>query len=292
MKIVSLFPTATEIVSALGLLDNLIGVSYACDYPPEVKSKPVVVKNKKNLVNLKPEEIDEIISSSKDGLYEIDVDFIKRNEPDLVITQGICDVCSLPEMEAYRAVREASKNSKVLSLNIQSFKDILSAILEVGKLTGREKEAEDLVNSMLQKVEEVKEKVKNYRKVKAFCLEWLNPPWSSGHWVPEMVELAGGFDALAQKGKPSRRLTWEEIKDYKPEIVILIPCGFNISRTLKSLSDDIKERLKSLKAEVYATEASSYFNKAGPRVIEGVKILAEIFHKDDFQAPKNSYVKL
>ncbi|MEM4311693.1 MAG: ABC transporter substrate-binding protein [Nitrososphaerales archaeon] len=297
MKICSLFPTATEIIYSLGLIDNLVGITYACDYPPEVKSKPIIVRRLKYFDNLNPEEIDAYISkAAKEGetLYQVNLELLKELKPNLIITQGLCDVCSLPEIQAYKAVEETCKDAQILNLKTESFKDVLSSILLIGKATNRLKEAESLVHKIKAEVEEIYEKVKTLGKVKAFCLEWLNPPWASGHWVPEMVEYAGGYDELARKGEPSRRITWEEVRAYSPEVVILIPCGFSVEKTLKSLKGEVREKLKSLGSQIYATEASSYFNKAGPRLVDGIKILAEIFHKDVFEdiAPRGSYVKI
>ncbi len=302
MRIVSLLPSATEIVYALGLQKQLVGVSHACDYPAAARKKLILTSTEIDQNKQTSLQIDTLVKQKLHtgvGVYHIDPKALKKANPDLILTQELCDVCAVSFDEVKKACRILHGKRKIVSLEPKNIWEIFENILTVGSLAGKKKKAEEYVAKLRQRLENIKNKTKNLSRPRVFALEWMDPPYAGGHWVPEQVEIAGGIDSLGIKNKPSRQVVWEQIIEYNPEIIVVLPCGFDIPRCLKEI-DVLKnapgwEKINAVKnGRVYVTEANNYFSRSGPRVVDGVEMLAEIFHPAVFKglAPKGSYKKV
>lgn len=287
MRICSLLPSATEIVYALGLGDQLYGVSHECDFPPDATSKPTVIRSVFDSSGLSSFEIDHTVRERLrrgEGVYTIDLDRLQEAHPDLILTQELCDVCAVPYREVKRAVEQLDSRPHLLSLSPLLLGDVLQDILRVGEATDRKERAASLVGDLQSRIGQVISRVAGAtERPKAFCVEWVDPIYAAGHWVPEMVELAGGIDGLGRKGKPSIPIKWERVVRYAPEVVILMGCGFDLERNIRELS--LLTRLSGWgdlpavkRGRVYAVNASAYFSRSGPRLVDGLELLASILH--------------
>ena len=294
MRIVSLLPSATEIAFALGLGDEVVAVSHECDYPPPARERPAVTRSPIHGHALSSAEIDRRTTEElHDGgtLYYLDTDLLRGLAPDLILTQELCDVCAVAQPEVERAVRELGSEPRVLSLEPNTLGDVLDTILVVGAATGCEARAQEVVAGLRARVEEVAGRAQDVRgRPRVFCLEWTDPPWVAGHWVPEMVQLAGGADVLGRAGEPSTRIAWSEVQAAAPEVIVLMPCGYDLERTLAD--GDVVRALPGWAAlpavrsgRVYAVDGSSYFNRPGPRLVDGLELLAHLLHPEVFAAP-------
>lgn len=289
MRIISLLPSSTEILYQLDSGKDVIGISHECDYPEDVATKPVVTDTVIKTTD-PSRKIDQQVSKYLKvgaGIYTLNKRLFISLKPDLVITQELCKVCAITPTNIQAAIRDCKPQPKILSLHPHSIKEILEDILKVGRAIGKKKEANKLVKSAKLKVQSIKQKTAKLKKPRVYCMEWLDPPYNGGHWVPEQVEIAGGRDEISTKGGDSERLIWQKIIDYNPEFLILMPCGFSINRTKKELTVLMKrsewKKLKAVKdGKVYLVNGPSYFNNSGPRVIEGIELLASILHPDIF----------
>ncbi len=289
MRICTLLPSATETAFALGLGDSVVAVSHECDFPAAAREKPVVVRGSIDSDNSTSREIDDMVQrtlSRGESLYGLDIELLRRINPDLIITQGLCDVCAVGYDDVMAAAGSLRPPARVLSLSPGSLGEVLSDITRVGNATGTPERAETLAATLRERVERVAGGVPRDRpRPKVACLEWLDPLYAAGHWVPEMVELAGGSDVLAVKHEPSARVSMETLTAAAPEVMVLMPCGFDESRTLKEW-----EPLKDLPAwqgipavangRVFAVDGSKYFNRPGPRLVDGLEILARLIHPE------------
>ncbi len=290
MRICSLLPSATEIAFSLGLGDSIVGVTHECDYPAEAKSKPIVVNSVID-PHRSSSEIDKTITEllrNRKGVYTIDLSRFKEANPDLIITQELCDVCAIDYNEVVAASQSLARKPEIISLAPALLSGVLRDIEVVGKATGKGREAEALVARLKQRIESVRGQASrsDYRP-RVACLEWLEPIYNAGHWVPEMVELAGGRDELGKKGRPSEKMAWDRVVQSAPEIIVLMPCGFDVERTLKEAH--LLHRLPGWgdlpavrKGNVFAVNGSAYFNRSGPRLVDGLEIMAQIFHPEIF----------
>lgn len=294
MRICSLLPSATEIVYALGLGDQLYGVSHECDYPPEAAAKPTLIRSVFDQSSLSSLEIDHAVMErlrSGEGVYTIDLDRLRRADPDLILTQELCDVCAVPYSEVKRAVGQLSGQPRLLPLSPSLLGDVLQDISRVGEATGREEQAGFLVRRLRERIDRVTARTATAAERPAtFCLEWADPLYVAGHWVPEMVEMAGGIDGLGVKGKPSVQIEWERVVKYAPEVVILMPCGFDVERAVREVP--LLTRLPGWsdlpavqRGQVYAVNATAYFSRSGPRLVDGLELLAKILHPELFPGP-------
>ncbi|HEY3196620.1 MAG TPA: cobalamin-binding protein [Nitrospirales bacterium] len=302
MRIVSFLPSATEIVYALGLGDQLAGVTHECDYPPEARSKPVVVRSAIQK-GLTPQQIDESVSRSLQAgqsLYTVDEVLLNQLAPDLILTQDLCQVCAPSGREIERVLPFLLRAPDMVYLTPTCLADIFDNIREVGEVTGRTAEAKALVRQLQERVDAVRDRTRTVSsRPRVFCMEWLSPPYNTGHWMPELVELAGGVDGLGQKGKNSVRVAWEQIVEYAPEVLILSPCGLNLAEVLRQAhlltTYPGWDRLPAVeRGSVYAVDANSYFARPGPRVVAGVELLAHLIHPDRFSwsGLRDAYRKL
>jgi len=294
VRIVSLLPSATEIAFALGLGDQVVAVSHECDYPPAARQRPAITRSPLHGHDLTSAEIDRRTREelrSGGTLYYLNDDLLRRLAPDLVLTQELCEVCAVAQPEAERAVRELGTAPRVLSLEPNTLRDVLGTIEAVGAATGREAAAAALVAALAARIERVGAAgVTVATRPRVFCMEWMDPPWVAGHWVPEMVALAGGEDVLGTAGAPSRPFEWERVVAARPEVVVLMPCGYDLARTLADRP--VVEALPGWAAlpaveagRVYAVDGSSYFNRPGPRLVDGLELLGHLLHPDRFAAP-------
>lgn len=286
MRIVSFLPSATEMVYALGLGDQLMGVTHECDFPAEATTKPVVVRGAIEIKGLTPQQIDESVSRSMkagQSLYTVDERLLTEIAPDLILTQDLCRVCAPSGNEVGRVLRLLPKPPRILWLSPKSLSGIFENIRELGEATGRMETASNLVKQLQQRAHSISERTAGLARPRVFCMEWLEPPYNAGHWMAELVRLAGGIDGLAREGEDSVRLEWERILEYGPEVLILSPCGFRLSEVVRHaflLSRyPAWESLPAVKnGRVVAVDANSYFARPGPRVVDGIELLAHIFH--------------
>lgn len=299
MRIVSFLPSATEMVYALGLGEQLVGVTHECDYPAEVRFKQVVVRSAIETKGLTPQQVDEAVSRAMragQSLYVVDETVLKELSPDLILTQDLCQVCAPSGNEVGRVVKFLSKPPQILWMTPKKLSEILENLRQLGEATGRAEAASDLVQRLERRIETISNQTIGLKPPRVFCMEWLSPPYNAGHWMPELVERAGGVDALAQKGKDSTRIAWEQILDYDPEVLILSPCGFNLKEVLRQANLLTRypdwERLSAVQAgRVYAVDANSYFARPGPRVVDGLELLAALIHPEVFSwsGPDDAY---
>ena len=299
MRIVSLLPSTTEIVCALGLEDALVGITHECDYPALVSNKPRLTASRISHETMSSKEIDHAVRSQLselDGhgsIYDLDEARLRELNPDLILTQELCEVCAVSYKTVERAARMFDADVRVVSLEPNTIADILDNIRMVGDLTGRRSEADKLIRSLQARLDCVKQATERTdRRPRTLMLEWLEPPFAPGHWVPEQVEIAGGDHAFGKAGQKSVTATAEEIRAYAPEVIVLIPCGYYKEDILRQLPRSrLPEGWNELPAvkdgEVWATDATSYFSRPGPRVVDGVEILARILHPEIFGAPED-----
>lgn len=291
MKIWSLLPSATEMLFALGLGDEVTGVTHECDYPAEVNSKPRVTVSHIDSSRSGFEIDRQVTERFRDGLqlYGIDEERLKAEPPDLIITQDLCPVCAVSPSDFTEHMDATGCLAEVVTLNPTHFWDIVSDFLDVGMAAGRHMEAEDMVDRFQARVWQAQKAVDGTeRRPRVLCVEWLDPPMPGGHWVPKMVEFAGGDNAPLTDGEPSRKVPWEEMRQLEPEIIVLMPCGFGPERAARE-ADGLWE-LKGWsglpavrKGHVYAVDGNAFFSRPGPRVVDGIETLAHIFHPDLFR---------
>lgn len=306
MRIVSLLPSATEIVFALGLGDELVGRTHECDYPPEATTVPVMTSDAGPL-DAGSREIHERVAESVHGgssIYRLDRAALADARPDLILTQELCAVCAVSYAEVGRAVRALRSNATVVSLEPNSIEGILNTVSTVGAMAEAEDEAVGLVEMLRERLAYIENRVLERRLAgvaprRVVCLEWLDPPFAAGHWVPEQVRRAGGWELLGNAGGPSSQTTWEQVREVDPEQLLLIPCGFDAERAAEEWAAVTKPSwLGELRAvesgEVYALDGSAYFSRPGPRVVEGVALLAEILDSGslDLGAPAAAWLPL
>jgi len=297
MKIVSLLPSATEIVCALGLEKDLVAITHECDFPKSIANLPAITASRISHETMTSREIDHAVRSQLDGhgsIYDLDTDLLDKLRPDLILTQELCDVCAVSYKQVERAARMYVADSTVISLEPNTIEDILETIKTVGELAGVKERANDIVADLQDRLNRVRERVKQdlsiAQKPSVFMLEWLEPPFSPGHWVPEQIELAGGRPLLGEPGKRSITTTYEAIQASQPDVLILIPCGYYIDDTLRQLENTVfpanwEDIPAVMNNEIWALDATSYFSRPGPRIIDGVEILSRIFHPAIFGEP-------
>lgn len=290
-QIVSFLPSATEMACALGLSDQLVGITHECDYPAEIKGKPVVVRSALPIETMNQREIDVAVAErmrAGHSLYQVDEKLLQELAPDLILTQDLCQVCAPSGTEVSQALNLLPKKPRILWLTPNSLEQIFANVRELGEATGRAKEADELIangRARLEKIAAVTSTLSHRPRV--FCMEWLDPVYCSGHWVPEMVRLAGGEDTLAREGADSVRIPWDEVREWAPEVLIIAPCGFNLEKTIEQalqlFTYDGWSNLPAVcEGRVYAVDANSYFARPGPRVVDGTELLAHLIHPDVF----------
>jgi iron complex transport system substrate-binding protein len=290
LKIYSFIPSATEMVFALGLGDQLCGVTHECDYPPEARTKPVAIRSLIDSTGLSQREIDDKVVESLNhghGLYSIDKSLLRASKPDVVITQELCDVCSVSLRDVLSTISDLSSSCNVVSLKPRGLKGVLEDVLEVGEACGAGPAAGDLVESLEARIEGVRKRAELLDRPRVFCIEWFDPVFASGHWIPEMVQIAGGEDALGLGGQDSRKIPWDDVLAFDPEVLILMPCGFEADRAVEDLPLLARnEGWRSITAvktgAVFATCSSAYYSRPGPRLVDGLELMGKMIHPETF----------
>jgi len=307
VRIVSLLPSATEIVCAIGLGDDLVGVTHECDWPPEVAGKPVVTRSTHDLAAAGSREIHNLVTAAIHGgssLYELDEAALEALKPDLILTQELCKVCAVSYREVNEVARAIDADITVVSLEPTSIEGILNSISTVGAMTESEDAALDLVENLRGRLGAVEKVVQERRDAgirspRVIGVEWLDPPFTTGHWVPEQIQRAGGWEVLGEAGKPSVETRWSAVVDLEPEMIVLMPCGYHLAETLADWERTPRpmawREIEAVRrGQVFAVDGSAYFSRPGPRVIDGIELLAEIFDPDAFvdAAPPGSWTPL
>jgi iron complex transport system substrate-binding protein len=291
MRVCSLLPAATEIAFALGLGDDVVGVTHECDYPAETRQKPIVVCSVIDSNRMTSRDIDQWVSErmrNGQGLYTIDEERLREAAPDVILTQGLCDVCAIDYEEVVSVSKTLPKKPKIVSLTPNCLTDVLDDIAHVGEATGQRKKAEQVIHDLEQRISAVREKVAQLSaRPRVACLEWFDPIYAAGHWVPEMVALAGGQYGLGRKGEPSAKVDWTKVVEFAPDVIVLMPCGFDVRRALREAAllkkFDSWHKLPAVKAgKVFAVNGHAFFSRPGPRLVDGLEILGHIIHPEIF----------
>ncbi len=293
MRVCSFFPSATEMVFALAMGDSLVGVSHECNYPPEASNLPKLTKT--NIpAGLSSSEIDVFVSSkltSGEPIYDLDVELLESLAPDLIITQQLCDVCAVSLDQMQEAINRLRFRPQVLSLQANSLQGILADISAVGTAVGEPRKGNELVSRLRQRIDQVALKTLSHSvRPRVFCMEWVDPPYCGGHWMKELVEIAGGEDALSVLHRPSVRISWNSVIDFAPEIIVLTCCGYDLERCVREvkflLGFEHAFEIPAVKNnQIFATDSSAYFARPGPRIVDSLEILAHIFHPTIFAVP-------
>ncbi len=288
MRICSLLPSSTEIIYALGLQDHLVAVTHECDFPPEAGLKPRVTRSEIT-PSLSSAEIDFRVRQQLQDvgtLYHLDAALLEQLQPDVIFTQQLCTVCSVSYDNVYRIAQTLSRKPLVINLEPHSLEGIFDTILAVGNLAGESERADFVVAALKDRLQKVQLVTAGLPKKKVLCLEWIDPPFCAGHWIPELVEIAGGRDDLGRKHQPSKQVAWEKIIEYNPDVIIVMCCGFSVERSLQDIahlkSQDLSRVSAIQSGQVFAVDGSSYFSRPGPRIVDSAEILATIIHPELF----------
>ena len=302
-RIVTFLPSATELIYNLGADDKLFGVTHECNYPIDAKTKPRVISSVFDPALMSSKQIDDkICQLMTDGkeIYNLNEENLLNAKPDLIISQNICEVCSAHTEHVNMAMNMLEKKPEVYTMDPHNVDEILMSIKDISKMIGKEKEGNELINSLLKRLEFVKSKMCEERP-KVVAIEWVDPFFTSGHWIPEMIATAGGENLISIEKMPSRKMKLEEIKSANPDIIVIMPCGFDVKRTISEYNNVLAENpdwneLKAVEENsVYAVDANSYFSKPSLRTITGIEILAQIIHPNIFgslQLPEDSFTKI
>ncbi len=295
MRIVSLLPSATEIVCVIGLEDELVAVTHECDWPPSILGKPVVTRSVHDLASATSRQVHDRVSAAMRGgssLYALDEDALAAAEPDLILTQELCRVCAVSYTDVNEVARRIDADISVVSLEPTSIEGILNSITTVGAMTEGEDAAVDVVEGLRQRLNVVEQRVaarreSGRRPLRVVGLEWLDPPFAIGHWVPEQIRRAGGWDLLGSDGAKAQQTTWDALAEVDPEMLFLMPCGYHLADTVREWArtpkpDWLDELSAVRRGAVFAVDGSAYFSRPGPRVIDGIELLAEIMDPDAF----------
>lgn len=290
MRIASLLASGTEIAWALGLGDDIVAISHECDYPPEVLDRPRVTRPRFDLTGLNSGEVDAAVReamAASGSVYMIDGDELNRLKPDLLLTQAVCDVCAVPASDAEAVVKQLGRETAVLSLDAHTIDGILDTISQVGEATGTPEKAEQFMVELAVRLDRVREQVAGLSRPTVLGIEWLDPPFMPGHWVPEMIEIAGGSNLKGSTGQRSVEVEWTDLNGLDPDVLLIMPCGYDLEAARHD-ADRHADRLRKAapraisEGHAFVVDASSYFNRSGPRVVDGVEILAALLHPDRF----------
>lgn len=281
MRIVSLLPSATEICFALGLGDHLVGVTHECDYPPETSRKPKVTRSEAN-EHLSSSAIDALVRSQLDetgSIYQLDTVILEELQPDVILTQRLCTVCAVSFDYVKEQAKHLSSSPRVINLEPRTLDEVLESIILIGSLCGHRDDAAAYTEELRSRISSVKDRVRPFEKKSVLFLEWIDPPFAAGHWIPELIEIAGGSNTLAFKHFPSRQVTWEQINAQQAEIIVAAECGFTIERQQRDVPMLI-ENLTYTPEEIWLADGSQYFSRPGPRLVDSIEILAGILHPE------------
>jgi iron complex transport system substrate-binding protein len=288
MRIASLVPSATEMLFALGLGDSVVGVTHECDFPPDAESRARLTRS---VIpeGLPPGEVDAAVrelTGAGRALYELDEQTLARLDVDLIVTQALCAVCAVSYDDVRAVASRLPGTPSVISLDPETLSDVIADVMTLGEATASQDEAAELRAELERRIDAVAAAVAGSSRPRVAALEWLEPPFAAGHWVPEMVDLAGGVDVLGKPGRKSRTVAWEEVAEARPEIVVAMPCGLYVDEAHEQALA-YREQLDSLRAErIVAVDAAASFSRPGPRLVEGLELLAHILHPSRVAAPE------
>jgi iron complex transport system substrate-binding protein len=302
-RIVSFLPSATEMICALGLSDRLMGITHECDYPPDIMGKPIVVRSVLSIESMSQSEIDSAVTERLCkglSLYRVDETLMREISPDLILTQDLCQVCAPSGNEVSQLLKLLPTKPQILWLTPKSIEQIFGNVRDLGVATGRLQKAETLIAAGRARLKKIAAKICNVSsRPRVFCMEWIDPVYCCGHWVPEMVYIAGGIDKLGREGTDSVRILWDDVLRWKPEVVIVMPCGFGLEKAA-----DQARQLSTYpgwadlpavrEGRVYVVNANSYFARPGPRIVEGTELLAHLLHPDlcEWNGPPGAFRRL
>jgi iron complex transport system substrate-binding protein len=280
VRIVSLVPSATETLFALGLDDEVIAVTHECDHPPAARGRPRVTRD---LIGpgLSAAQIDAAVRERTrrgESIYELDDDLVRELRPDLIVTQALCEVCAVSFDDVRALARRIPSRPRVISLDPSTLGEVLDGVRRLAAATGREAEAEALLRDAARRIDRVRLAVRGAPRPRVAALEWLDPVYVAGHWTPQLIEYAGGQDVLGFAGEHSAVSSWEQVAESRPDVVVVMPCGYDTGRAREEALAH-REALEALGAgQVVAVDAAAYFSRPGPRLIEGLELLAGILH--------------
>jgi iron complex transport system substrate-binding protein len=280
MRIVSLVPHATELLFALGVGPDVVGVTHECDHPPEAQELEPVTRDALP-AGLDAGEIDAAVrerTRAGESIYELDREALEELAPDLIVTQALCPVCAVSYEEVAELAQELPSCPRVISLDPGTLGEVLGDVRTLAQATGRRERGVELIQEAATRIDRVRLAVRGRRRRRVAALEWLEPIYVAGHWTPQLIELAGGEDVLGFPGEPSRTATWEELEAATPEVVVAMPCGYDAPRAQADAAGHARELGRLGANRVVAVDASAYFSRPGPRLIDGLELLAHILH--------------
>jgi iron complex transport system substrate-binding protein len=292
-RIASFLASGTEICVALGLQDAVVGISHECDWPPDVLDRPRLSRPRFDPTKLTSGEIDRAVRDAMaehGSAYAVDEALLAELRPDVVLTQAVCEVCAVPTPGVRELVARRRLGADVVSLDAHTVQDILDSIIQVGAATGAEGQAADVVAGLDARIAAVRQAVQHERRPRVLAIEWLDPPFAPGHWVPEMIEIAGGENLIGVAGAHSTETTWDELRGLDPDVLIIMPCGYDLAATRRDAAA-AADRLRDVApraidaGRAFVVNGSAYFNRSGPRFVTGIEILAGLLHADRFAAP-------
>lgn len=287
MKIVSLLPSATEICFALGLEDQVEAVTFECDFPEEARDKPHATGNAIPQID-DPAEIDRLVRASLDSgepIYTLDDELIRSIDPDLVLAQDLCRVCAVPSGHVEAALDRIGRRARVLSLDPSGLDDVIGCVQEVAEAAGVPDRGRELLASLQARLSAVRKTAGALAPVPTLTLEWSDPPFVGGHWVPEMVEAAGGRDVLGAPRQKSRTVDWSDIADARAAVAVFMPCGYDFAAAVAEGKTLLNRRGLDAAEKIFAVDATAYFSRPGPRLVDGVELLAWALHPEEFPEP-------
>ncbi len=302
-RIISFLPSATELIYELGAQERLFGVTHECDYPSDASNKPRVIESIFEPDKMSSQEIDDKIcelSERGEEIYKLITENVSNAKPDLIISQEICKVCSAYTNQVKNAIDILEEKPEIYSMSPHNIQEILRCVSDIAEKIEKEERGEEIVNSLNTRINKIK-KVPISNRPKVLGIEWIKPFFTAGHWVPEMIEYSGGINMITKNGEHSRKMDITEIENADPDVLILMPCGFNVQRTISEYEKYLKDnsRWNKLRAvrekRVFVVDANSFFSKPSIRVVTGIEILAKILHPEiftDFEVPTNSFSKI
>lgn len=289
MRICSLLPGATEVIAALGLADQLVGISHECDFPDTIAHVPVLIEPLAGNADARSADIDrqvkEMVAAGQQ-LYRLNEPAFHAAQPDLILTQDLCHVCAITPDQLHRSMQSLSKQPRVVTLSPRSIEDMLADMGRIAEAVGEPAKGQALVQKLRQRLATISAAASaTTSRPRVACLEWLAPLYVAGHWVPEIIELAGGEDVLGCKHAPSRETTWLEVEQASPDILLVMPCGYSIERTAQELMEagsgqHVWRRAVVRYPRIYLVDAASYFSRPGPRLIDGIELVADLLHSN------------
>ncbi|WP_419163172.1 cobalamin-binding protein [Candidatus Palauibacter sp.] len=299
-RIVSLLASGTEIVDALGLDGYLVGISHECDHPPHLLDRPRVSRPRFDPRGLSSGEIDAAVRRAMTeygSVYEIDEPVLEDLDPDIIITQAVCEVCAVPTGGVREVLGARGIEAEIVSLDAHTIEDILASVAQVARAAGNAETSRSATVALRGRLDAVRDVVRGAERPRVLGIEWLDPPFAPGHWVPEMIDLAGGRNLIGEAGRPSREVRWDELEGLDPDALLIMPCGYGLEGA-RADADAHAERLRRVapraiaEGRAWVVDASSYFNRSGPRFVTGVEILGGLLHPDLLPAPASEHASV